>query len=90
MGRGEITLVCESAVQIQLSQTNFSDEVRLITYSHLSFDLVQNKPKNMNVLTKARGVKVFCVKEVLRCGLTPIYVPSISTASEHGFKFQDH
>jgi hypothetical protein len=45
MGRGEVTLVCESAKQIQLSQTNFSDEVGLITYSHLSFDLAQNKPK---------------------------------------------
>ena len=41
----------------------------------------------MNVLTKARGVDAFCLKEALRCGLTPIYVPSITTACEHGFKF---
>jgi hypothetical protein len=54
-----MTLVCESAEQIQLSQTNFSDEVRFIIYSHLSFDLAKNKPKNMNVLTKARGVGSF-------------------------------
>jgi len=28
MGRAEITLLCKSAEQIQLSQTNCSDEVR--------------------------------------------------------------
>jgi hypothetical protein len=73
--------------KFSLSQTNYSDEVRFIIYSHLSFDLSQNEPRNMNVLTKARGVELFCVKEALLCGLTPIYVPSVSTASEHGFNF---
>lgn len=46
VGRGEITLVCESAEQIQLSRTNFNDEDTFIIYSHLSFDLAQNKQKN--------------------------------------------
>jgi hypothetical protein len=41
----------------------------------------------MDMLTKARGGDVFCVKETLRRGLTPIYVPSVSTASEQGFNF---
>ena len=86
VGRGEITLVCESAEQIQLSRTNFNDEDTFIIYSHLSFDLAQNKQK-MDMLTKARGVDVFCVKEAIRCGLTTIYFPSISTASEHFFNF---
>ena len=87
MGRGEITLVCGSAEHILLSQTNFIDEVKFIIYSHLSFDLAQNKLRNMNMLTKAHRVDVFCVKKALQCGLTPIYVPSVSTASEHGFTF---
>jgi hypothetical protein len=46
----------------------------------------------MNVLTKARlvyrGADVLCVKESLRCGLTPIYVPSVSTGSEHCINFR--
>jgi len=56
-------------------------------YSHLSFDLAQDKQKNMDMLTKARGGDVFCVKEAIRRGLTQIDVPSVSTASEQDSNF---
>jgi hypothetical protein len=72
VGRGKMTVVCETAEQIYLAQISFSDEVKFTIYSHLSFGLAQNKPKNMKVLRKARlvyrGADGFCVKESLRCG----------------------
>jgi len=69
MGSGEVTLVCEIAEQIQLSQTNFSVEDRLIIYSHLSFDLAQNKPKKYECVNEGTWSRRLLFKRS-----TPVWV----------------